>query len=148
MAAFNLLLQIKHVSTFARYRGAASLINPPFSTSCILTDISAHAVEPKRKLRFFSSINEEYDEPEEIYRGPFSSMLRNIKLISITSCAATLLSAPVLAAFGREEIPIAGRVALAATGPYLCRVIKRHLIITNISLSHWELHDWNGVLPC
>ena len=50
-----------------------------------------------------------------VYEGAFSRLLKRIKLVSVTSCTVTCVGVPFLAAYGNQDLPVAGRAAVAFT---------------------------------
>lgn len=48
-----------------------------------------------------------------VYDGLFGSLIRKVKIISVSSCGLTMVSMPMLAFFGDESVPVAARTAIA-----------------------------------
>ncbi len=58
------------------------------------------------------SIHEDY---KLVYEGPLSKTVKYIKTFSLATCAASLIGCPILVMFGKESVPMVGKIALAAT---------------------------------
>ena len=50
-----------------------------------------------------------------VYEGPLSSTVKYIKTFSLATCVASLIGTPILIAYGKERIPMAGKIAVGAT---------------------------------
>ena len=50
-----------------------------------------------------------------VYEGPLSNTVRYIKTFSLATCVASLIGTPILVMYGRDSIPKAGKIAVAAT---------------------------------
>jgi hypothetical protein len=48
----------------------------------------------------------QHDQP--CYAAPFAKSLRNVKMLSITSCLGGLTGAPLMAVFGNQDVPLGG----------------------------------------
>ena len=61
--------------------------------------------------------DEELDEREWhlVYEGAMSGPLKRIKMVSITTCTLSMLTMPLLALYGNQDVALAGRVAVAFT---------------------------------
>ena len=50
-----------------------------------------------------------------VYEGPLSNTVKYIKTFSLATCVASLIGAPILIMYGKESVPTAGKIAVAAT---------------------------------
>merc|ERR1711865_169464 len=61
-----------------------------------------------------SEQSEQKDEKELVYEGPFHTILRKVKYVSVFSSGATLTSMPILSALN-DTISVQGRIAIGIT---------------------------------
>ena len=83
------------------------------STNCILS----------RHSRLFTTGTDDVngdngqanEEWEVIYEGLMAGPLKRIKMVSITTCSLSLITMPLLVAYGNQDVALSGRLAVAFT---------------------------------
>lgn len=100
-----------------------------FPTGSLLSPKISSSVMNIERRRFGASkveTEEEYDEDEDeedlderewhlVYEGAMSGPLKRIKMVSITTCTLSMITMPLLALYGNQDVALAGRIAVAFT---------------------------------
>ena len=76
-----------------------------------ITNIVAKASK-KTGLAIARNVHNDY---RLVYEGPLSDTVKYIKTFSLATCVASLIGTPILVMYGKDKIPKAGKIAVAAT---------------------------------
>ena len=68
----------------------------------------------KEDVPAFETFAPTTEKRELVYDGLFGSLIRRVKIISVSSCGLTMMSMPLLAVFGDASVPLGARAAIAA----------------------------------
>ena len=95
---------------------SASISSPSVSNGTDITGERAPLailVSAKEDVSAFETFQPLVEKRELVYDGLFGSLIRRVKIISVSSCGLTMLSMPMLALFGDESVPLGARCAVA-----------------------------------
>ena len=122
------MLRRRFISSFFRPRAgslayaAAPRRSPALVLSTFNHDMKRFSASSARTHE--TEEEEEYFEEDEplvetewhlVYEGAMARPLKRIKMVSLTSCTLSIISMPLLAVFGNQDVYLAGRVAVAFT---------------------------------
>jgi hypothetical protein len=122
------MLRRRFISSFFRPRAgslayaAAPRRSPALVLSTFNHDMKRFSASSARTHE--TEEEEEYFEEDEplvetewhlVYEGAMARPLKRIKMVSLTSCTLSIISMPLLAVFGNQDVSLAGRVAVAFT---------------------------------
>ena len=71
--------------------------------------------ENGKRLRYFSGVAESNNERQLVYEGPLSRSVQTVKVFSLSTALATVVATPVLMIYGKESVPLVGKIAIATT---------------------------------
>ncbi len=137
-------------------------------TDCTAIKKKRRKQEKKRKEKMASGVGKRL-----VYEGPFGSTLRILKRVSVFSCGCTLVSVPLLAMYGKEDMSLTQRVTVAATvcafaigttatlryvsKPYIWRIYELQTKDKPLHMKHFNLigqtkttvlkHGVNDIVP-
>jgi transmembrane protein 70 len=71
--------------------------------------------ENRQTFRQKSDSVESIAERQLVYEGPLSRSVQLVKVFSLSTALATVVATPILMIYGKESVPVIGKMAIAAT---------------------------------
>lgn len=105
------------------FKGASlvrSFTDRGFTRAAVLPTSSHHHVFARRSnsKTQICQLSQKHDFTEKnwslVYEGPLSKTVKYVKRFSVTTAAASLVGSPILVYFGKQSIPLVGKLALAS----------------------------------
>ena len=106
-------VQIKsYVDGYMAWSSVATSTSPACTLDGVRTPL-AILVGHSHEVSAFTNFAPTVEKRELVYDGLFGSLIRRVKIISVSSCGLTMLSMPMLAIFGDASVPLGARAAIA-----------------------------------
>ena len=112
---FPIISQLKHGLGLSK-TGLPLTANTPRCISSISSDVpwfKKHKID--KSLRHISEDVESNNGRQLVYEGPLSRSVQTVKVFSLSTALATVVATPVLMIYGKESVPLVGKVAIATT---------------------------------
>ena len=78
-----------------------------------MTKVSFLGVQKLTVKRFSQSSSANNSHWKVVYEGPLSRAVKRVKLFSLTTAAASAIGCPILVFFGKQTVPLVGKLAIA-----------------------------------
>ena len=89
--------------------------NTPRSINAISSSVPWFKTRENAKTFRHKSDDVKSNDRQLVYEGPLSRSVQHVKVFSLSTALATIVGTPILMIYGKESVPLVGKLAIATT---------------------------------